>query len=79
MTLDEAYILKQNMHVCFDSPQGKEVLNYLEVICGWAPTIYDSNETNAIIARDANRKIVGTIKTILMLTPSQIIALESKE
>ena len=79
MTLDEARILKQNMHICFDSPQGKEVMNYLEGICGWVPSIYDSNETNAIIARDANRRIIGTIKTLLMITPEQIIALESKE
>jgi glutathionyl-hydroquinone reductase len=67
--------LKSNMHTVFDSPSGKEVMEYLEQICQWYPTMYDTNDTNAIIARDANRRVLGTIKTILKLSPEQIVSL----
>ncbi len=67
--------LKSNMHACFDNPQGKEVLLFLEQICHWTPSILESNDTNDIIARDASRKVLGTIKTILSINPEQIVAL----
>ena len=65
--------LKSNMHACFDTPQGKEILKFLEQICQWSPTVFDSNETNDVISRDATRKIYGTIKTILTISPEQIV------
>lgn len=73
MRLDEAQALKKNIHACFDSAHGKEVMKYLEKIGSWYPTYNDSNETNDIIARDANRKLISTLKTIMILTPEQIV------
>lgn len=72
MTVEEARTLKSNMHATFDSPQGKEVLEYLKSLCHWNPTFYDTNDTNDIIERDSQRKILGTIYTILSLSPEQI-------
>ena len=72
MTIDEARALKSNVHATFESPSGKEVMKYLEKIGSWYPTVSDSNDTNDIIARDANRRLLGTIKTILILSPEQI-------
>lgn len=74
---DKNYVeaLKSNMHATFDSPQGKEVMAFIEAIGGWMPSVYDSSDTNEIIARDANRRMIGTIKTILELSPEQIVAL----
>lgn len=71
--------LKSNLHVTFESPHGKEVMKFIEQIGGWMPTIADSMETNAIVARDANRKLIGTIKTMLELTPEQIVSIVQKE
>ena len=79
MTLDEIKLLKQNVHLVFDSPQGQEVMKYIEKIGNWYPTIYDSMETNAVIARDANRRLIGTLKTIMELSSEQIIALMGEE
>ncbi len=79
MTLDDARILKQNCHVVFDSTQGQEVMKYIEKIGGWYPSVWDSMETNDVIARDANRRLIGTIKTLMMLSPEQIVALTAKE
>jgi len=75
MTKDEAIALKSNIHATFDSPQGKEVMRYMERIGSWYPKIYDSMDTNDIVSRDANRRLIGTIKTIMELKPEQIVAL----
>lgn len=73
--IEDVGALKSNMHAVFDSPQGKEVMQFMEQIGGWTPHIADSQETNAIIARDANRRLIGTLKTILALSPEQLIIL----
>lgn len=75
MTRDEAASLKSNLHATFDSPHGQETMRYLEKIGSWYPTVYDSGDTNEIIARDANRRLIGTLKTILILSPEQIVKL----
>jgi len=79
MTLDDIKALQSNLHATFDSPQGKEVMRYIEKIGSWTPTVYDSGETNEIIARDANRRLIGTLKSLLVLTPEQVMALTKEE
>ena len=75
MTVQEATALKSNIHSTFDTPQGKEVMKYMEKIGCWIPNVFDSGDTNEIIARDANRRLIGTLKTIMTLTAEQIAAL----
>lgn len=75
MTLDEARALKANVHATFESVYGKEVMKYIEKIGSWYPTVYDTGETNEIIARDANRRLIGTLKSIMNLTADQIAQL----
>lgn len=67
--------LQSNLHTIFDGEPGKEVMRFLEAIGGWYPNIYDSIDTNEIIARDANRRLLGTIKTLLKLSADQIVEL----
>lgn len=78
MDIDEIKALKGNMHATFDSPQGKEVLKYLEKICMWYPTIHDPIDTNSIVSRDAQRRIYGTIQTILNCSAEQLAELERR-
>ena len=70
--------LKSNIHATFDSPQGKEVMAFLEQIGAWTPSIFETMDTNEIISRDANRRLIGTIKTILSLSADQIVYLHNK-
>ena len=79
--INEVRALQSNLHATFDSPQGKETMEFMEMIGHWYPNMMDSNETNEIIGRDANRKLIGTIKTLLNLKPEQIqaIANQTKE
>lgn len=73
--IDQVKGLQSNLRATFDTEHGKEVMKFMEEIGSWFPTVYDSNETNAIIARDANRKLIGTLKTLLQIKPEQVVAL----
>ena len=75
MTLEQAQALKQNIHATFDSPHGQETMKFIEKIGSWYPHMKDLNDTNSIVARDANRKLIATLKTISNLTPEQIVYL----
>ena len=75
MNLEQARVLKQNVCATFDSPQGKETMKFIEEIGSWYPHLKDLNDTNSIVARDANRKLIATLKTISNLTPEQIVYL----
>jgi hypothetical protein len=77
--IDQVRGLKSNLHATFDTAQGKESMKFMQEIGGWFPSVFDSMDTNAIIARDANRRLLGTVRTILDLTPEQIVALAQKE
>lgn len=77
--IDEVKALKSNLHVTFDSPSGKEAMKFMQDLGGWFPSVFDSMDTNAIIARDANRRLLGTVRTILDLSAEQIVALANKE
>lgn len=79
MTLNDASALKKNIHATFESTYGKEAMKYIEKIGSWTPTMYDSGETNEIIARDANRRLIGTLKSIMILTAEQIVTLTQGE
>lgn len=79
INIQEAKALKQNVHMCFETPAGKETMAFIEKIGGWYPTMLDSGETNAIIARDANRRLIGTLKTIMSISAEQIVRLNGGE
>lgn len=77
--LDEVKGLKSNLHATFDTPQGKEVMKFMMKLGSWYPNEFDSMETNAIISRDANRRLLGTIRTVLELSPEQVVTLANKK
>ena len=77
-TIDQIKGVQSNLIAVFSTPQGQEVMGYLEDIGSWYPKMNDSGETNEIIARDANRRLLGTIKTLLKLTPEQVMALKGE-
>lgn len=72
---DQVASLKSNMHTTFESPQGKEVMEFIEQIGSWYPNMMDSLDTNEVIARDANRRLIGTLKTVMNLSVDQLMQL----
>ena len=75
--IDDVKALQSNMRASLDTPQGKEVIAFLEEICGW----YDFSETdpNMILMKHGKRQVLATVKTLLKCTAEQIVAVAKKE
>lgn len=75
--IEDVRMLQSNLRASLDTPAGKEVIKFLEEICGW----YDFNETepHMIQIKHGKRQVLATIKTLLELKPEQIVALAPKE
>jgi len=75
--IDDVRALQANMRASLDTPQGKEVIKYLEELCGW----YDFNEVdpNMILIKHGKRQVLATLKTLLSLQPEQIVAIATKQ
>jgi hypothetical protein len=78
---DAGYIagLKQNMHSVFDTPQGKEVMEFLEASCGWYESVFDPDNRDRVLINAGRREVVATIKTFLKHTPEHILALAQQK
>lgn len=75
--IDDVRGLQSNLRASLDTPQGKDVVQFLEEICGW----YDFSETNPdmILIKHGKRQVLATIKTLLKLSSQEIVALTQKE
>lgn len=73
--LRDVKALQSNIRASLGTPAGKEVIKFLEELCGW----YDFKEedVNRILIKTGKRQILATIKTLLELTPEQIVALST--
>ena len=71
--IDEVKGLQSNLRTSLDTPQGKEVVRFLEEICGW----YDFYETepHLIQIKHGKRAVLATIKSLLELKAEQIVAI----
>lgn len=67
--------LKSNMHAVFDTPQGNEVMKFLEESCCWYSSVWDPTSPDMTLINDGKRQVVATIKSILELSPEQIAAM----
>jgi len=80
--LNENYVkaLKQNITDVFTTPQGKEVMDFLERSCGWYESIFDPQDRDRILINAGRREVIATIKTFLEQSPERIVTLaEQKE
>lgn len=72
--------LKGNIHFLFDSPQGKEVMEFLEEACGWYESVFSNVDRDLILINDGKRQVVATLKSMMRLSPDEIIRMvKSKE
>ncbi len=79
MTLDEAVGLKSNMHATFDSPQGKEVMRFLEKRCSWYDSVFSPTNPDLTLVAAGRREVLATIKTVLESKPEEIVALQEEK
>lgn len=74
--IDHVQALQATLRVTLDTPQGVELITFLEQVCGW----YDFNETdpNKILIAHGKRQVLATIKTLMRLPAEQIIAMANQ-
>lgn len=79
--LDRDYVatLKSDMHAVFDTPQGKEVMKFLELSCSWYQSVYVPSSPEMTLINDGRRQVLATIKSFLELTPDQITDLAQRD
>lgn len=71
--------LKQNIVTTFETPQGKEVMAFLEASCGWYESIFDPDNRDRILINAGRREVIATIKTFLKHSPEHIVALAKQK
>lgn len=78
---DKIYVesLKSNFHATFDSPQGKEVIKFLEKTCCWYQSTLMPGHPELSQQNDGKRQVLATIKTILELSADQIVQLTTEK
>ena len=71
--IDDVKALQSNLRATLDTPAGKEIIKFLEEICGW----YDFSQVdpNLILINHGKRQILATIKTLLEHKAEDIVAL----
>jgi hypothetical protein len=81
MMTDIEYVkgLKSNVHLVFESPQGKEVMKFLEQTCCWYKSVWSPDQPDMTLINDGKRQVLATIKTILDLSAEQIVALAKQK
>lgn len=70
--IEQVRALQSNLRATLDTEPGKEIIKFLEQICGW----YDFSETDRdkILMGHGKRQVLATIKSLLELSPEQIVA-----
>ena len=71
--IEDVKVLQAHLRSSLDTPQGKEVMVFLEEICGW----YDFSETepNKILMAHGKRQVLATLKTLLRLNAEDVSSL----
>ena len=75
--IDDVKALQLDLRASLGTPQGKEVISFLEGFCKW----YDFMETNPniLLIYEGRRQVLATIKTLLDHPAETIVALTNKE
>lgn len=76
-SIEEVKGLQSNLRASLGTPQGQEVMKWLDEICGW----YDFSETdpNMILMKHGKRQVLATVKTLLEHPAESIVAVAQKE
>lgn len=75
--IEDVKALQANLRATLDTPAGLEVMQFLDELCGW----YDFSESSPdlILIAHGKRQVLATLKTLLRLTPEQVVATATKE
>jgi excinuclease UvrABC nuclease subunit len=71
--------LQSNLRSVFEGPAGREVMAFLEAAVGYDQSVFDPSSPDLTLINDGKRQVVATIKTLLKLTPEQIVAMAKQK
>jgi len=77
--LDYVRELKGDLRFIFESPQGKSLMSFLEMSCGWYESIFDPVNRDIILMNAGKREVCATIKTLLKCSPDEIVAIVKRK
>jgi hypothetical protein len=77
--LDTVKALQSDLRATFETPQGKEVMRFLEEACGWYESVFDPINRDMVLINAGKREVVATIKTLLRLDASQVVELAKQK
>ena len=74
--IDYVKALQSNIRATLDTPQGMEVMQFLESLCGW----YDFSETHPdlIMIKNGKRQVLATLKTLMRVPAEQIVLIANQ-
>ena len=76
-SLEDVKGLQSNLRASLGTPQGEEVMKFLEThFCFYD---FSDMEVNHILIKNGARQVIATIKTLLEQPAEQIVALANKE
>lgn len=75
--VDEVRALQANLRASLGTPQGKEVVKFLEELCGWYD--FSAQDETQILIQHGKRQVLATIKTLLDVPAEQVVAITQKE
>lgn len=69
--------LQSNLRATLNTPQGIEVMQFLEALCGW----YDFSQTDpdTILISHGKRQVLATLKTLLRASAEQIVEMAKSD
>lgn len=74
--IDEVKALQSHLRASLDTPQGKEVIAFLEQVCGWYD--FTSTDPDAILIGHGKRQVLATLKTLLKLSAEEIVTVSNQ-
>ena len=76
--LDDVKALQSDLRATFDTPQGREVMKFLEDSCGWYTSVFDPVNRDVTLVNDGRRQVVSTLKTLLRLQADDVVKVFSQ-
>lgn len=77
--ISEVRALQNSIHTVFNTPQGKDIIAFLEEACGWYESIFDPENRDRTLINAGRREVVATLHTFLRFTPEQIVAMAKQK
>lgn len=71
--------LQSNLRITFETEAGKKVMEFLEEAVGYDASVFDPASRENTWIQDGKRQVVATIKSLMKLSPDQVVTLANEK